>query len=195
MPVVHAIPHYPHPWLHTRTVSHYLQMLNMADMAIAYVMRQAPDVLLRVMLVEENMERSSPLQNSLRDAGYTLVSHLPDSAGLNASVAQLQPDVIIIDTESPSRDTLEQICVMSRDDPRTIFMFTIDGETEKIRAPAQGIRDIFIAAGARSDVTLLTEYHWINSDEDSAKAGGSTDNSCGKVEYGPARRMTSTFPL
>jgi len=76
--------------------------------------------------------------------------HLSDSADLHAAVAQLQPDVIIIDTESPSRDTLEQICVMSRDDPRTILMFTHDGETEKIRAATKAGVSAYVVGGLDS---------------------------------------------
>lgn len=110
-------------------------------------MRQAPDALLRVMLVDENSERSAPLQHFLLHAGYEVVGRLPESADLNAAVAQLQPDVIIIDTESPSRDTLEQICVMSRDDPRPVVMFTHDGETEKIRAATQAGVTAYVVDG------------------------------------------------
>ena len=110
-------------------------------------MRQTADVLLRVMLVDEHPERSAPLQRFLREAGYEVVGHLSDSADLNAAVAQLQPDVIIIDTESPSRDTLEQICVMSRDDPRPVVMFTHDGETEKIRAATRAGVTAYVVNG------------------------------------------------
>ncbi len=102
------------------------------------------------MLVDENSERSAPLQRFLRDAGYEVVGHLSDSADLNAAVAQLQPDVIIIDTDSPSRDTLEQICVMSRDDPRPILMFTHDGETEKIRAATKAGVSAYVVGGLES---------------------------------------------
>ena len=113
-------------------------------------MQQAPGVLLRVMLVDENSERSAPLQLYLRDAGYEVVGRLSENDDLNAAVAQLQPDVIIIDTESPSRDTLEQICVMSRDDPRPILMFTHDGETEKIRAATKAGVSAYVVGGLDS---------------------------------------------
>lgn len=114
-------------------------------------MRQAADVLLRVMLVDEHSERSAPLQHFLRETGYEVVGHLSDSDDLSAAVAQLRPDVIIIDTESPSRDTLEQICVMSRDDPRPVVMFTHDGETEKIRAATRAGVTAYVVNGLDSN--------------------------------------------
>lgn len=106
--------------------------------------------MLRVMLVDENLARSTPLKKSLIDAGYEVVGQLSGTADLDKAVAQMQPDVIIIDTESPSRDTLEHICVVSRDDPRAIVMFTHDGETEKIRAATQAGVSAYVVGGLDS---------------------------------------------
>ncbi len=106
--------------------------------------------MLRVMLVDEHAERSAPLQQFLREAGYEVVGHLSDTTTLHRAVAELRPDVIIIDTESPSRDTLEQICVMSRGDPRPVVMFTHDGETEKIRAATKAGVSAYVVGGLES---------------------------------------------
>jgi response regulator NasT len=106
--------------------------------------------MLRVMIVDENRERSAPLKQYLDEAGYTVVGHLSDTADLNKAVAQMKPDVIIIDTESPSRDTLEHICVVSRDDPRAIVMFSHDGETEMIRAATRAGVSAYVVGGLES---------------------------------------------
>ncbi len=106
--------------------------------------------MLKVMLVDENLERSAPLRQYLIEAGYNVVGHLSDTADLNKAVAQLQPEVIIIDTESPSRDTLEHICVVSRDDPRPIVMFAHDGEIEKIRAATRAGVSAYIVGDLES---------------------------------------------
>lgn len=106
--------------------------------------------MLRIMLVDENLERSAPLHQFLVEAGYHVVGQLSDTADLNHAVAQMQPDVILIDTESPSRDTLEHICVVSRDDPRAIVMFAHDGETEKIRAAIRAGVSAYVVGGLDS---------------------------------------------
>lgn len=106
--------------------------------------------MLRVMIVDENRERSAPLKQYLDEAGYTVVGHLSDTADLNRAVAQMRPDVIIIDTESPSRDTLEHICVVSRDDPRAIVMFSHDGETEMIRAATRAGVSAYVVGSLES---------------------------------------------
>lgn len=93
--------------------------------------------MLRVILVDNHLERSAPLKQSLSDEGYEVIAHLSDTADLDDAVTRLQPDVVIIDTNSPSRDTLENICVMSLNAPRPILMFSHDGDPAKIKAATQ----------------------------------------------------------
>jgi len=49
-------------------------------------------------------------------------------------VEEQRPDVVIIDTESPSRDTLEQLAVMNETAPRPVLMFSNDGDQQLIHA-------------------------------------------------------------
>jgi two-component system, response regulator / RNA-binding antiterminator len=93
--------------------------------------------MLRVILVDNHLERSAPLKKSLTDEGYEVIAHLTDTADLNGVVHKLQPDIVIIDTNSPCRDTLENICVMSLNAPRPIVMFAHDGNPSKIREATQ----------------------------------------------------------
>lgn len=89
--------------------------------------------MLRVMLVDNYVERTAPLKQSLTEAGYEVIAQLTDTVNLDDAVSRLQPDIVIIDTESPSRDTLEHIIVMSQNTPRPVVMFTHDGDTGKMR--------------------------------------------------------------
>lgn len=89
--------------------------------------------MLRIMLVDNHLERSAPLKQSLTDTGHDVIAHLTDLANLDDAVSKMQPDVVIIDTDSPSRDTLEHIIVMTQNAPRPVVMFTHDGDTEKMR--------------------------------------------------------------
>jgi len=89
--------------------------------------------MISVMLVDDDVARSAPLKQSLTDAGYQVIAHLTSTANLDDAVRNLQPDVVIIDTDSPSRDTLENLCVMNETVPKPILMFTHDGDIEKMR--------------------------------------------------------------
>jgi two-component system, response regulator / RNA-binding antiterminator len=107
--------------------------------------------MLRVLLVDQSLGRSTPLKQTLAQAGYEVVGRIPNSADLNKAVARLQPDVIIIDTDSPSRDTLEHIVLAGRDDPRPIVMFTHDGDTEKIRSATRAGVSAYVVGGLESE--------------------------------------------
>jgi len=82
----------------------------------------------RVMLVDDDPERTNWLMTALREAGYEVVAHMESAINLLAQVRRLKPDVIIIDSDSPDRDTLEHVCMVTRDDPRPIVMFTQDAD-------------------------------------------------------------------
>lgn len=103
--------------------------------------------MLRVMLVDNHLERTAPLKQSLAEAGYEVIAHLSDTANLHDEVHRLQPDIVIIDTESPSRDTLEHLIVMGQNAPRPIVMFTHDGDSEKIRAATRAGVSAYVVGG------------------------------------------------
>ena len=93
--------------------------------------------MLKVMIVDNDLERISPLKQSLLDAGFDVIAHIDDSMNLDATCCELQPDIVIIDTDSPSRDTLENICVMTMHQPRPIVMFTHNGDKAMIKSATQ----------------------------------------------------------
>ena len=93
--------------------------------------------MLKVMIVDNDLERTSPLKQSLIDTGFDVIAHIEDTANLDSACCELQPDIVIIDTDSPSRDTLENICVMSMHDPRPIVMFTHDDDKAMIKSATQ----------------------------------------------------------
>jgi response regulator NasT len=89
--------------------------------------------MLRVLVVDESAERADILREGLALAGHEVAATLSSPLDLLHAVERVRPDVIIIDTESPSRDVLEHIVVVSRDQPRPIVMFARDDATETIR--------------------------------------------------------------
>lgn len=93
--------------------------------------------MLRVMIVDNDLERTKPLKQSLLDTGYEVIAHLKDTVNLDDACCELRPDIVIIDTDSPSRDTLENICVMTMHQPRPIVMFTHDGDKDQIKLATQ----------------------------------------------------------
>jgi len=128
----------------------------MAGMAIAYtptMNRQLNKKVqpLRVLLVEENLERAIMLKQALLAAGCHVAAHVTASSDMVGLVSELQPDMIILDTESPDRDTLEHLCVISRDQPRPIVMFTNDGDKEKMQHALRAGVSVYVVDGLRGE--------------------------------------------
>src|SRR5216110_2974663 len=89
---------------------------------------------LKIVIVDENPIRAAILQDGLREAGHTNVTHVTDRTGRLARIYALDPDVILIDLENPSRDELEQMFQVSRTVKRPIAMFVNQSDTASIDA-------------------------------------------------------------
>ena len=88
---------------------------------------------MRVLVVDESEERAAILREGLVSAGHQVVASLSSPLELLRAVEELQPDVIVIDTESPTRDVLEHVVIVSQSSPRPIVMFATDARGETIR--------------------------------------------------------------
>jgi response regulator NasT len=88
---------------------------------------------MRILVFDESRERAALLREGLERAGHEVVASLVSASELLRSVDRLQPEVIVIDTDSPSRDVLEGLVVMSERSPRPIVMFASDDRGEAIR--------------------------------------------------------------
>ncbi|MBI3528194.1 MAG: ANTAR domain-containing protein [Betaproteobacteria bacterium] len=107
--------------------------------------------MLRVMVVDEDNERRDILRQGLEQAGHRVVAQVHSTIQLPQLVAELKPDVIIIDTNSPDRDTLEHICVITQDAPRPIVMFSADGNMEKIREAVRAGVSAYVVDGLSAE--------------------------------------------
>ena len=94
-------------------------------------------IMLKVMIIDNDIKRSKPLKQSLIDSGFDVVAHVENDVNLHAQCLAINPDVVIMDIDSPSRDTIENVCVISMHDPRPIIMFTHDGDKEQIKLATQ----------------------------------------------------------
>lgn len=93
--------------------------------------------------------RGNALAQGLAQAGYELVALLPAGADLEARIAELRPDLLIVEAESGVRDLLEHIVFVTRDSPRPIVLFTDDDDVETARmAVAAGVT-AYIVDGLR----------------------------------------------
>jgi len=96
-------------------------------------------------------ERSRQLRIGLLESGYNIVAVLPADTFLTERLAQLQPDMIIVDAESEARDSLEHVVMATRDARRPIVLFTNDSDTTHVKdAVAAGV-SAYVVAGLAPD--------------------------------------------
>ena len=95
----------------------------------------------------EQAERSRALRIGLLENNFNLVATLPADVFLSERIAQLQPDLIIVDAESEARDALEHVVMATRDERRPIVMFTNDEDTSHVPAAVAAGVTAYIVAG------------------------------------------------
>lgn len=89
------------------------------------------------MLVDQSVQRRAILEKILRDNGYLNVF---STSGLNDVfdlVTRIQPDVVLIELDSPNRDTLEQVREIRDRQPTPVVMFAQDQDAQTVHAAVQ----------------------------------------------------------
>ena len=105
---------------------------------------------MRVLIVDESDERAALLREALTAAGHEVAASLSSPLELLRAVDALKPDVIVIDTESPTRDVLEHVVIVSRASPRPIVMFANDAGGAAIRDAVRAGVSAYIVDGLDS---------------------------------------------
>jgi two-component system, response regulator / RNA-binding antiterminator len=102
---------------------------------------------LRVLLVDDDPDRAQGVRAALMQAGMEVISHLSNPFDLYDAVKSFTPDVVIVDTNSPSRDALEHIAIVSRDAPKPVVMFAADGSSDAIRSAVRAGVSAYVVDG------------------------------------------------
>lgn len=92
-------------------------------------------------------ERSRALRIGLLENGYNIVAVLPADVFLPERLAQIAPDMIIVDAESQARDTLEHVVMATREARRPIVLFTEDEDTTHVGAAIAAGVTAYVVAG------------------------------------------------
>lgn len=105
----------------------------------------------RVMLVDDTPARAAMLEQALTDCGFEVVCRMASAQGLMKQVAEHQPDVVIVDIESPDRDMLEHMTVLNQHLPKPVIMFAEQGDSNTIdRAIRAGV-SAYVVDGLNPD--------------------------------------------
>jgi response regulator NasT len=115
------------------------------------ILSRPHDSNLKIAIVDESPIRAAILEDGLREAGFTQVERITETRNLLARVYAMDPDVILIDLESPSRDELEQMFQVSRVVKRPIAMFVDQSDTASIQASVDAGVSAYIVGNLQKD--------------------------------------------
>jgi two-component system, response regulator / RNA-binding antiterminator len=105
----------------------------------------------KIVIVDESPIRAAILEEGLREAGFTGVVHISEMQSLLAQIFAIDPDVILIDLENPSRDVLEQMFQVSRAVRRPIAMFVDQSDAASIQASVEAGVSAYIVDGLKKE--------------------------------------------
>lgn len=109
------------------------------------------DAALRILVVDEHPIRRAILEEGLKEAGYINVVALATTTRLVDHIYRLDPDVILMDFENPSRDVLDQMFQVSRIVRRPIAMFVDHSERGAISAAVDAGVSAYIVDGLKKE--------------------------------------------
>jgi response regulator NasT len=106
---------------------------------------------LRIAVVDESDLRAAVVEEGLREAGYSDIVRVPPRGAFVTDLEKLAPDVVIFDLGSPSRDTLEEMLVVSRALARPIAMFVDQSDEQMTGAAIDAGVSAYVVDGLRKD--------------------------------------------
>jgi two-component system, response regulator / RNA-binding antiterminator len=109
-----------------------------------------PPPSLRVLLIDDGAHRVPLIRDELTRLGYVVVGVLDSATLIHDCVVQLAPDVVIVDSESPTRDTLEHLATLSARNPRPVVVFAEDDAESPLRQALQAGVSAYVVAGLQA---------------------------------------------
>ncbi|MEQ1808076.1 MAG: ANTAR domain-containing protein [Burkholderiaceae bacterium] len=99
------------------------------------------------MLIDDGAHRVNLIRDELARQGHLVVGVLDSAVLVHDCVLRLQPDVVIVDCESPTRDTLEHLSAVSATNPRPVVVFSEDPAQEPMQLALQAGVSAYVVAG------------------------------------------------
>lgn len=109
------------------------------------------DKRLSIAIIDENHLRAAILEDGLRASGIETVTVIRERANLLRKLVMIDPDVVIIDLENPSRDELEQMFQVSRVVARPVAMFVDQSDSAMTEAAVDAGVSAYIVDGLKRE--------------------------------------------
>jgi response regulator NasT len=99
------------------------------------------------LLVDGDAERAAAVRSGLEAAGCAVVAVAAEAADLVRLVRDARAEVVVCDLDDPSRDALESMGALHRDEPRPLALFASQAEPDQIEAALEAGVAAYVVEG------------------------------------------------
>lgn len=106
---------------------------------------------LKITIVESDPARAALIEESLSRAGRYDLNVVSDMTQLTATIAAINPDIVLIDLDNPSRDVLEELTLATAPLERPVALFVDQSDANLTRLAIEAGVSAYVVDGLRAD--------------------------------------------
>ena len=106
---------------------------------------------LSIIVVEPDRDRALMIVDSLREAGDNDIRVISEISGLARKIAAVQPDIVIVDLASPTRDMLEELTLATAPLDRPVAVFADRSDDSITKAAIEAGVSAYVVDGLRPE--------------------------------------------
>ncbi len=106
---------------------------------------------LSIIVVEQDRDRALLIVDSLREAGESDIQVISEVSSLARRISERNPDVVLIDLASPSRDTIEELTIATAPLDRPVAMFVDNSDDSLTKAAIEAGVSAYVVDGLRPE--------------------------------------------
>lgn len=134
--------------------------------------------ILTVLLIDDDECRAKDFESALSGTPYKLIHYASAQHSILKQVEQVNPDIIIIDIESPNRDTIESLTTISDCNPKPVVMFSEEEKPDVMKQAIKAGVSAYIAGDTKPErakfildvaVTRFNEFQELKQELTTAK--------------------------
>ena len=106
---------------------------------------------LSIVVVEQDRDRALLIVDSLRDSGAHDIFVVSEETALARRIKERNPDIVLVDMASPSRDMLEELTMASGATERPVAMFVDQSDDGLTKAAIEAGVSAYVVDGLRPE--------------------------------------------
>jgi two-component system, response regulator / RNA-binding antiterminator len=133
---------------------------------------------MKVMLIDEDRGRAALLKQALLDSGYQISAVIHTNEDLLKKTFEIECDVILIDMESPNRDTLEYLTSLKKEQAKPVVILAENDDRQLIESAVKAGVSAYVVDGFSQKrlkailevaIARFREYHAMREELENTK--------------------------